>query len=74
MTITLPLPRAKNDLKMMASPMKSTKSLNGSIDHIKTLMPDVDFDQFEKEHETDSEIVEISNRNNGSSDSELKWE
>jgi hypothetical protein len=53
---------------------KFMEALNGSIDHIKTLMPDVDFDQFEKEHETDSEIVEISNRNNGSSDSELKWE
>jgi hypothetical protein len=53
---------------------KFMDALNGSIDHIKELMPDVDFDQFEKEHDHDPEVVEINNRSENNPDSELKWE
>ncbi len=55
---------------------KFLTALNGSVAHIKDLMPGVDFDQFDREREANHEEVSIDVASNGreSGDTELKWE
>lgn len=55
---------------------KFLNALNGSVAHIKELMPGVDFEQFDREREGDHEEVSLESNTNGSTqaDSELKWE
>jgi len=46
---------------------KFVEALNDTVNHVKTeLMPEVDFDQFEREYQEQSV--------NNSSDTELKWD
>ena len=48
---------------------KFVQALNDTVNHVKDdLMPDVDFDQFDRDKEEDEEIV-VSNE-----DSELNWD
>jgi hypothetical protein len=47
---------------------KFLEALNQSVNHIKTeLMPDVDFDQFDKDEENEEDT-------SGSFDTDLKWD
>ncbi|NQZ75558.1 MAG: DUF3276 family protein [Ekhidna sp.] len=51
---------------------KFVAALNTTVNHVKDeLMPDVDFDQFDREHE---ESHEVANAGVSDSDSELKWD
>lgn len=48
---------------------KFVKALNSTVDHVKTeLMPEVDFEQFDREQE------ERENHTVSDSDSDLKWD
>lgn len=48
---------------------KFVKALNSTVDHVKTeLMPEVDFEQFDREQE------ERENQSVSDSDSDLKWD
>ncbi|GCC50559.1 DUF3276 domain-containing protein [Chryseotalea sanaruensis] len=55
---------------------KFLNALNGSVAHIKELMPGVDFEQFDREREAEHEEVSVESNANGSTetDTELKWE
>jgi Protein of unknown function (DUF3276) len=53
---------------------KFLSALTSSVDHIKELMPGVDFDQFEREHEHEAIEATVATGEPTSGDTELKWE
>lgn len=56
---------------------KFLNALNSSVGHIKELMPGVDFEQFDRERESEHEEISVTaNTTNGvaDGDTELKWE
>lgn len=56
---------------------KFLNALNSSVGHIKELMPGVDFEQFDRERESEHEEISVAtNSTNGvaEGDTELKWE
>jgi hypothetical protein len=52
---------------------KFLAALNNSVAHIKELMPGVDFEQFDREHETEEATVEAA-ATGAAEGSELKWD